>query len=102
MPQCPCGSELTYAKCCGPYLSGKKFPPNAEALMRSRYTAYSAEEPNVAYIKNTMTLTAQKDFNEQQSAEWAAKTEWLGLTVLRNEQTSATTAMVEFNVNYRF
>jgi SEC-C motif domain protein len=102
MSQCPCGSELTYAKCCGPYLSGKKSPPTAEALMRSRYTAYAGAEPNIAYIKNSMTKTAQKGFNEKESTEWATETDWLGLTVIKAEQISDTTATVEFSVDYRF
>nr|WP_316226808.1 SEC-C metal-binding domain-containing protein [Bradyrhizobium sp. SZCCHNS3052] len=39
--QCPCGSGLPYDRCCGPYLDGDDQPPTAEALMRSRYTAYT-------------------------------------------------------------
>lgn len=37
---CPCGSGATYALCCGPLLDGAP-APTAEALMRSRYTAYA-------------------------------------------------------------
>ena len=39
--RCPCGSNRTYDDCCGPYLEGRSDPPTAEALMRSRYTAYA-------------------------------------------------------------
>jgi len=37
---CPCGSGLKFKKCCGPALDGTVWPETAEALMRSRYTAY--------------------------------------------------------------
>ena len=38
---CPCGSGKPLAVCCGPYLDGAAWPKTAEALMRSRYTAYA-------------------------------------------------------------
>jgi SEC-C motif domain protein len=36
---CPCGSGLALEPCCGRWLAGED-APTAEALMRSRYTAY--------------------------------------------------------------
>lgn len=36
---CPCGSGAPYAGCCGPVLDGEP-AATAQALMRSRYTAY--------------------------------------------------------------
>ncbi|QWW19589.1 SecC motif protein [Schaalia sp. 19OD2882] len=39
MTRCPCSSGRDLNHCCGPYLDG--FPaPTAEALMRSRYSAF--------------------------------------------------------------
>ncbi len=37
---CPCSSEQNYESCCGRFLDGGQLAPNAEALMRSRYTAF--------------------------------------------------------------
>ncbi|WP_316830170.1 YchJ family metal-binding protein [Pedobacter aquatilis] len=37
---CPCGSGLLYGNCCEPYLLKLKDAPTAEALMRSRYSAF--------------------------------------------------------------
>jgi SEC-C motif-containing protein len=37
---CPCGSGVSQGACCGPYLVGTARAPTAEALMRSRYTAF--------------------------------------------------------------
>lgn len=37
---CPCQSSLSYKQCCGQYHPSGNHAPTAEALMRSRYTAY--------------------------------------------------------------
>lgn len=37
---CPCGSSLPYATCCLPILDDHRKAQTAEALMRSRYTAF--------------------------------------------------------------
>jgi SEC-C motif-containing protein len=37
---CPCASGKKLDACCGPWLAGAE-PPDAEALMRSRFTAYA-------------------------------------------------------------
>ena len=41
--ECPCGGVpqgSSLAECCGPLLEGEEVAASAEALMRSRYTAY--------------------------------------------------------------
>ncbi|MCD0444138.1 YchJ family protein [Glycomyces sp. A-F 0318] len=38
---CPCGTGLPYAECCGPFHTGAAKAPTAEALMRSRYSAFA-------------------------------------------------------------
>lgn len=43
-PPCPCGSGLRLHLCCGPYLRGDREPPDAEALMRSRFSAFALRE----------------------------------------------------------
>ena len=37
---CPCGTGQEFQHCCGPVLAGTADPETAEALMRSRYTAF--------------------------------------------------------------
>ena len=37
---CRCGLGMPYDACCGRYISGAANAPTAEALMRSRYTAF--------------------------------------------------------------
>lgn len=47
---CPCGSGLSYEKCCKAFHDGA-LPDTAEALMRSRYSAYA--KGLVEYIVST-------------------------------------------------
>ena len=47
---CPCKSGLPYPLCCAPYHEGA-LPKTAEALMRSRYSAYALGK--VSYIIET-------------------------------------------------
>ncbi|MGC4959839.1 YchJ family protein [Gordonia sp. DT101] len=39
--RCPCMSGLTLDECCGPILAGERKAGTAEALMRSRFTAFA-------------------------------------------------------------
>ncbi|MEE4023093.1 YchJ family metal-binding protein [Gordonia sp. PKS22-38] len=39
--RCPCTSGLTFGECCGPILAGQRRAATAEALMRSRFTAFA-------------------------------------------------------------
>lgn len=47
---CPCGSGGDFVHCCGPLLDGTP-APTAEALMRSRYTAFVRGD--ISYIRAT-------------------------------------------------
>jgi SEC-C motif-containing protein len=60
---------MTYEECCGLYHSGEKYAPTAEALMRSRFTAFAMQ--NQAYILETWDLTkrpSRVDF--QDAIKW--------------------------------
>lgn len=79
---CPCGSSLNLADCCGRYHAGS-LPATAEALMRSRYSAYVLGL--IDYLIAT-TLPAQQTALERQAmAEWSTQSQWLGLTVEQHE-----------------
>jgi SEC-C motif-containing protein len=54
---CLCGSGIGFDQCCGPFHSGDKFPVTAEALMRSRFTAYALD--NTDYILATWDATSR-------------------------------------------
>jgi len=48
-PSCPCESGKFYKACCQPYVEQTLDAPTAEALMRSRYTAFTLL--NEAYLR---------------------------------------------------
>ncbi len=50
-PPCPCTSGLRYSKCCARYHRGEE-APDAEALMRSRYSGFALKE--VEYLWRTL------------------------------------------------
>ena len=44
---CPCCSGKIYEECCAPFHRKEKHAPTAEALMRSRYSAYAILMENI-------------------------------------------------------
>ena len=42
--RCPCGTGLPFGECCAPIQRGERAAATAEALMRSRYTAFALED----------------------------------------------------------
>jgi SEC-C motif-containing protein len=77
---CPCGSGLSLAECCGPILAGERLAQTAEALMRSRYTAYVLCD--VAHLKRSLDPKWHPSFDEAGTREWAEKAQWKGLSIL--------------------
>lgn len=84
MTDCPCGSGKSLSECCEPYIEGDAIPETAEALMRSRYTAYTLGE--TAYVIKTHDPKTRADLDEDAVREWAEEAEWLGLEVLGTEK----------------
>jgi SEC-C motif-containing protein len=99
---CPCGragarnKPLDYAACCGRYLDDwdGQPAPDAESLMRSRYTAFVRERAD--YLRATWHASArpaQLDFD--------AGTRWLGLEIKGRWTQDAEHAEVEFVARQR-
>ncbi len=97
MNPCPCGTGRTYAVCCGRYHAGEA-APDAEALMRSRYSAFVTG--NADYLRATWHPDTRPD-ELGLDAPGAQKTTWLGLTVKSHRVTGPETAEVEFVARYR-
>lgn len=76
---CPCGSGVESVECCVPIIAGEKAAPTAEALMRSRYSAYVLKE--LDYLRDSLAPEALKDYDEASAREWSEKAEWLGLEI---------------------
>jgi len=90
---CPCGSGEALGSCCGPYQDGKP-APSAEALMRSRYSAYVLD--NHEYLINTW----HPDSRPEQLGGTALH--WIGLEIVRTERGGASDSegVVEFMASY--
>ena len=95
--QCPCGSTMLYADCCSVFISGTKEAPTPEALMRSRFTAYTLADIN--YIMRTMRSPAADHFDAVEARAWAQKIKWIKLDVIQTSTTS-TSGCVEFIAHY--
>lgn len=93
---CPCGSGNTLTECCARYVDGHEPAPTAEALMRSRYTAYTLLRED--YLLSTWhPSTRPVSLNLAQDVS----SRWLGLEVKRHEQQDAGHAIVEFVARYK-
>jgi len=93
---CPCGSHKKYAECCGCFADENKIPATAEALMRSRYTAYTLlREDYLLATWHSSTRPEKLGLTEE------ATSKWLGLQVKRHEQIDNTHAVVEFVARYK-
>ena len=93
---CPCGS-ISYKECCGIYHSGEQSAPNAEKLMRSRYSAYVLKDD--AYLLKTW----QKEHCPLEPLfDIQDKTQWMGLTIKSfHENKTQKSATVEFVAIYK-
>ncbi|HHI76785.1 MAG TPA: YchJ family protein [Gammaproteobacteria bacterium] len=83
MSACHCGSGRPYADCCGPLITGERPAPTAEALMRSRYSAYVVEA--IDYLGETLHPEHRHDWDREATARWAAGADWRGLEILEVE-----------------
>ena len=99
MSACPCGrtaakgQPLSLDACCGPFHAHQN-APDAESLMRSRYSAFVLGD--VPYLLATW-------HSSQRPAELTleAGTKWLGLEIKQHRTTGEHTAVVEFVARFR-
>ncbi len=80
MAKCPCDSGTSYEECCKPFHSGDAKAPTAEALMRSRYSAFAKSE--IDYIVNTIHPKNRASADEEGARNWSETSFWRGLEVL--------------------
>jgi len=98
---CPCGSGNDYDACCGPLIEGTLKAPTPEALMRSRYTAFTRQA--MTYIEETLHPSQRHDYDAAGSAKWARESEWRGLEIVNvsADPENANRSSVEFRAHYR-
>ncbi len=103
---CPCGrisanltkpaktQSLLFSACCGPYLNEGVPAPDAQSLMRSRYSAF-------VLGRRDYLLATWHDSTRPQALELDSSAKWLGLEVRSNKRLDPNHAEVEFIARFR-
>lgn len=93
---CPCGSQLSLAACCQPILDNRLCAETAEALMRSRYTAFvHRHEQHILASWHSRTRPQALNFDDHPVI-------WLGLQIheCHDGSKSDSRGTVEFTSSY--
>lgn len=69
--------------CCLPYIQGKARPSTAEALLRSRYTAFTRGD--IDYILTSHHSKTRDQVKREEVQDWANSSKWLGLKILQGK-----------------
>jgi SEC-C motif-containing protein len=80
MTLCPCNSGREYEACCGPVISGETPAASAEALMRSRYTAFALKK--LDHLEQSLHPDQRSDHDPAATKQWADKSEWVNLEIV--------------------
>lgn len=94
---CPCQSQQAYSDCCARWHHGPLYlkAPNAEQLMRSRYSAFVLDE--LDYLLATWHPSTRPSDLEPNPAQ----IKWLGLTIRAHQIIDEHTQRVEFVARHR-
>ena len=97
---CPCGSTKAYTLCCGQAHQELSQATTAEALMRSRYTAFTMA--NGDYLMQSHHKSTRPVKEKKAIVRWAKSVQWMKLEVLRTTQGGVNdiTGTVEFKAYY--
>ncbi|WEH19175.1 YchJ family metal-binding protein [Streptomyces sp. VNUA24] len=93
---CPCGLPEAYESCCGRRHAGAAAAPTAEALMRSRYSAFVVRDE--AYL-----LRSWHPRTRPAAVAFDTTMRWTGLEILDTRDGSAfhSTGTVTFRASFR-
>jgi SEC-C motif-containing protein len=93
---CFCGSNSEYPLCCGQYHQGVKTAPTAEALMRSRFSAF------VLHLEDYLLATWDKSNRPARVDFSQDSTEWQRLEIIGCKKGNAgdSKGIVEFKAYY--
>lgn len=90
---CPCGSGLQYQNCCQTYHLKIKQAPTAEALMRSRYSAFVVADGD--YLFETTHVSKRNGNSNAAYLKSAGDVKWIKLEII-----SSGFDVVEFKAYY--
>lgn len=95
---CYCKSTASFTTCCQPYILNTTSAPTAEALMRSRFSAYVMGD--YAYILRTYGQAQRQTLSLNILKESSENTQWLSLEVIQHKP-QGDAAQVEFKAYYQ-
>lgn len=98
MPSCYCGSLKSFQECCEPYLERRQLVPSAEALMRSRYSAFCVK--NIKYIFETCAPELRERFDLAGNEAWAKQAKFVGLKILESRE-AGDSGFVKFQARFQ-
>ncbi|MBM7494734.1 SEC-C motif-containing protein [Micromonospora luteifusca] len=93
---CPCGSGRAYADCCAPFHHGDAEAPTAEALMRSRFSAFALGD--TGYLLRSWHSSTRPALLELDPGQ-----RWTRLEIVETERGGLldTAGTVTFHAHYR-
>jgi SEC-C motif-containing protein len=97
---CPCGSDKSYAACCELLHNGAP-AASAEALMRSRYSAFVLDLPDYLQRSWHHSVRADEALENAEVENRLANMRWLRLQIKRHEPIGENDAIVEFIAHYK-
>ena len=100
MTICLCGSGKELEACCLPLINGAA-APSAEALMRSRYTAFKLG--NLDYVDSTHASDMAEPFDREHGQVMVDEIDWRGLEIMKVVGGGADdqTGEVEFTARFK-
>lgn len=86
MTNCYCGSTSSFENCCQPFINGILKAPTAEALMRSRYSAFATAGAD--YLVATTHSSTRKFHKKSDILNWSKSNQWIKLEVIEVAETT--------------
>ena len=99
---CPCGSGKAYAQCCEIAHNNIYSVKTAEQLMRSRYTAFTIDNPEYLHKSHHSSSRPNSKREREQNAAWAKSVVWLHLDIINKYEGNENdkTGTVEFKAYF--
>jgi SEC-C motif domain protein len=77
---CFCGSDDTFEQCCKPIIDCTQPAPTAQALMRSRYSAYVIVASQ--YLIDSTHISQRANYSKADIEAWAKESHWQKLEII--------------------
>ena len=94
---CPCDSGKEFSSCCEPLVLLQSPAETPEALMRSRYTAFTLK--NMDYVRQTTDPQVVFEIDWKSNQEWAEKSRFVKLEILQSTN-EGNKGIVEFKAHF--